>query len=311
MSMSRFARVILITIAIWAFAALAFAQGQRIVLGILPVYDSSAENYNENFAPNLTYLLYQELLKIPDVQPVLLSPGGLYEPSGEDWFLEYARRANVDAVLVTRQLPSIRPDERHRLLKFEVQVLDVNTGKRSLKGLNDTVRVSTTDLLTSVVSSSSITNSTFQTYRSFWGNPQEFQKQPLGKAALKLVDWTRAYLFSTLTALQPSRSGLEPPVTSPPCQISFGIRYVAKKTASKAYSIIANDKEESSTIQEGIAQFPMASGPLAVRFQMEDAPYRMPTEHIYQTSTVLDCYSKQHMLVMELGIAGEGFLHWE
>ncbi len=304
--MSRIMKCLLAAFVLLLASSSAFAANQRIVLGILPVYDATAESLTESFPPNLTFLIYQGLLKNPDINPVLLSPGGLYETEGEDWIVDYARKAKVDVVLVTRLLPSLRVNDRHRQIKFEVQVLDVSAGKRSLKALNDTVQVATSDLF----AVASNTNPS-ATYRNFFGTPQDFQKQPLGKAALKLVDWTQAYLTSTLTALQPSRSGADPVSSSAPCQVSFRVRYVAKKTASKSYSILANDRDESSTIREGVAQFPMEPGPLAVRVQVVDAPFRMPIERLYQDSTLLDCYSKEHTLVMELGNAGEALLHWE
>lgn len=305
--MLRIMKGLLAAVVLLLVPSSAVAADQRIVLGILPVYDATAESLTESFPPNLTFLMYQELLKSPDINPVLLSPGGLYEPEGEDWIIGYARKVKVDAVLVTRLLPTVRVNDRRRQIKFEVQVLDVNAGKRSLKALNDSVQVATGDLLVAA----SNTNPS-AAYRNFFGTPQEFRKQPLGKVALKLVDWTREYLTSTLTALQPTRSGADPLVSSPaPCQVSFRVRYVTKRTSSKSYSILANDKDESSTIREGVAQFPMEPGPLAVRVQVVDAPYRMPTEPLYQDSTLLDCYSKEHTLVLEVGNAGEGLLHWE
>lgn len=305
--MSRIMNGLLAAVILLLVSSSAVAADQRIVLGILPVYDASAESLAESFPPNLTFLIYQELLKSPDINPVLLSPGGLYETDGEDWIVDYAHKAKVDAVLVTRLLPTVRVNDRRRQIKYEVQVLDVNTGKRSLKALNDSVQVATGDLFVAA----SNTN-TSAAYRIFFGTPQEFRKQPLGRAALKLVDWTREYLTSTLTALQPTRSGADPVLTNPaPCQINFRIRYAAKRTSSKSYSVLANDKDESSTIREGVAQFPMEPGPLAIRAQVVDAPYKMDIEPLYQNSTILDCYSKEHTLVLELGNAGEALLHWE
>jgi hypothetical protein len=276
------------------------ASAQRIALGIPPIYDSSSEAWNQNLLPRMTYLFYQELLKSPDIQPVLLSPGGLYDPGSSEALLDLARSSKVDALLVMRQMPSLRDGDRHRKLNFEVYILDIASGKRSLKSANNNVSVSVSDL-----------QNTSLTPLGFWGNPLEFQRQPLGKATMTLIAWTQNYLTQTLTALQPSRSAAEPYTDSTPCQMEFRVRYAAKHTASKSYSLIANDKEQSSTIREGAANFLMTSGQLGLRVQVEDAPYRMPTQSMYLSSTLLNCYDKKHTLVMELGTAGEALLHWE
>lgn len=282
-------------------------SAQRIALGIPPVYDSSAESWNQNLAPRMTYLFYQELLKMPDIQPVLLSPGGLYDPESADALLELARNSKVDAVLVTRQMPSLRDGDRKRKLNFEVYVLDVATGKRSLKSVNTSVSVNLTDL--HAIGGDGIAAGAVP--RSFWGNPLEFARQPLGKATMQLIAWTQTYLTQTLTALQPSRSAGEFYVDATPCQMDFRVRYMNKHTASKSYSLLVNDKEESATIREGVASFLVTSGPIGVRVQVMDAPYKMPTQTMYMNSTALNCYDKKHSLVMELNAAGEALLHWE
>ncbi len=279
---------------------------QRIALGVPPVYDSSGEAWNQNLLPRMTYLFYQELLKMPDVQPVLLSPGGLYDPDSSDALLELARNNKVDAVLVTRQMPSLRDGDHKRKLDFEVYVLDVATGKRSLKSANMGVSVNLSDLhaLGGEGAAGAVP-------RSFWGNTLEFARQPLGKASAQLFTWTQSYLTQTLTALQPSRTAAEPYVDAAPCQMDFRVRYVNKHTASKSYSLIVNDKEESVTIREGVGSFPISSGPIGVRVQVSDAPYKMPIQTMYMNSTWLNCYDKKHSLVMELNAAGEAQLHWE
>ncbi len=245
--------------------------------------------------------------------PPPLPPGKpfLAPPDGEEWLLEFARRSNVDALLITRQLPSFKAGwQRKNHLQFEVQVLDVASGRRSPTALNDEVNLSDYKLLMNATNNASID----PMFRTFWtGDPKVFKDQPIGKAATKLVDWTQSYLLASLPPLNLPLKGGPVPVAaaSPACTMNFRIRYTAKRTASKAYSLIANNKEESSTIREGVASFPMAPGSLAIRVRVEDAPYRMPSQTLYQSSTVLDCSQGEKTLVMDLGNAGEALLHWE
>jgi hypothetical protein len=284
------------------------AIAQRVVLGILPVHDASGEAMNANFDPNLTYLLYTELISNPGVQPVLLSPGALYDPDGEEWLLEFARRSNVDALLITRQLPSVSSGWHQHYLRFEAQALNVATGDRSPKELNEEVKLSDYKLLMNAVNNASID----PMFRHFWtGDPKVFKEQPIGKAAVKLVTWTQLYLQAALPALNLPLKGRPMTAPSTSCQVNFSIHYTAKRTSSKAYSLIVNDKEESSTIREGVASFPMVPGSLAIRVRIEDAPYRMPTQALYQSSTVLDCSRAEKTLTMDLGNAGEALLRWE
>jgi hypothetical protein len=291
--------IALVFLTILGFALPLLAQGNQVVLGILPVYDSTAERYGNHLAPNITYMLFQHFQGAPNIQPVLLSPGGLYEPTADDWITEYAQKSKVDAVLLATLLPSVKEGERHRYLQFEVQLLDVASGKRSGKASNGDVKVSLLDL-----------GFADTTHRNIWGQGQVFARQPLGKAAAKLVDWTEYYVRTTLPRMSLAASGLTAPAPAS-CQVQFRVRYKQRNSSSKVYSLIANDKEESATINEGVARFPATSGLLAIQVHVEDAPLRMPTQDLYQSSTTLDCGSSNHTLVLELGSAGEGFLRWE
>ncbi len=60
--------------------AAARAQDHRKILGIMPVFDSSGEEYGEQFAQNLTAMEFSKLLGTAPFDVVLLNPGGLYNP---------------------------------------------------------------------------------------------------------------------------------------------------------------------------------------------------------------------------------------
>jgi hypothetical protein len=297
--MLRTAKVALVIVAVCGFTLPMVAQTNRVVVGIMPVYDSTAEDYALHLAPNITYMLFQALQSLPNVQPTLLSPGGLYDPTADDWIAEFAQKSHVDAVLIATLLPSVKDGDRHRFLQFDLQLFDPSTGKRSDKALNNQVRVKALDLAFAD-----------STHRNVWNQGKAFANQPLGKASAKLADWTQDYLRTTIPTMNLAQSGSAVLATDH-CQIAFRIRYKQRNTSSKAFSVTANDKEQSSTIKDGIAQFVASSGPLALRVHVEDAPRRMPTQELYQSSTIVDCGGIDHSLALELGSAGEGLLRWE
>ncbi len=294
--------------AFFCLAALAMpaAAERPTVIGILPVYDNSAETLTESLAPNLTYMIYRDLLENPVYQPVLLTPGGLYDPDAVDWITEYATKAKVDIVLIPVILPSTKKNDRHRWLTVEVRLLNVATGKVAAKAISDPVEIANIDLYSSDASSYILT-----TFGGFEEGPKAFEKHPLGKAARKLVDWTHQYLMSALSGLEVSPTGVDPLPMPATCEISFNIRYLSKRAISKSYTLIADNMDESSTINDGMAHFTVSSGPLSLRVQVRDEPYGVRTEKLYQASTILDCTASFHNLVMEIGNAGDALLRWK
>src|SRR5271169_5353880 len=89
-----FCLVMLSAIAVCASAAGAQDKSGRRVLGIMPVFDSSGEEYGQQFAHNLTAMEFHKLDGAPfDV--VLLNPGGLYNPLIPESLVDYAQSAEV------------------------------------------------------------------------------------------------------------------------------------------------------------------------------------------------------------------------
>lgn len=284
----------------------AAAQTPKTLLGILPVYDSTAENFSEAFPVNMTFLMYAHLKPTPGVEPVLLSPGGLYDPDSIDFIRQYGKKAHVDAILITKVLHSIPSGSRHRRLNFEARFLDVATGKLSDRAVNDTVEVSTSDLMATFTSAY-----VSSTYRGFFAPPSEFSKQPLGKAAVKIDEWLEGILQPTLKTIGTVGTGPVAPPQEKSCEINFSVAYTTKHAIAKSYTVIANEKDESSEIHDGHAAFTMHHGPLAFRVQLNDPPYALPTEKQYQISTQLNCASPYHTVVMEIGSSGEALLKWQ
>ena len=281
-------------------AANAQSSSAPLRIGVLPTYDSSGENFTETLPVNLSYLTYFELLKSPSIQPVLLAPGGLYEPASTSFVAEYARRVGVDKVLIINMLPTRPVGKTHRNLSVEAQMLDVTTGSLSDKLVNNDVSVASVDLQTVLVA----------VFGGLFSSQRDYVNTPLGKSTLKLAQWLAAF-----AANAPGASGSGPAATStsggPACSMNLRIHYTSKRTSSKSYQIFINDKDETPAVKDGVATFTMAAGPLAMRFNTQDPPYALPTEKLYQISTIHDCTSPNHTAVIDIGAAGEALIHWE
>src|SRR5258708_10697316 len=100
------------------------ASGHKVLLGIMPVYDISGELFGDDFARNLTYIVFRDLQSNDAVEPVLLNPGGVYDPKADDWVMDYGHNANVDAVLVM-QLDSDRQRRGNTTLTLTSEVREL------------------------------------------------------------------------------------------------------------------------------------------------------------------------------------------
>lgn len=304
--MSKVVRILAVAALTAAAMASCQGQGKRIVIGVLPVYDNSGQSLTENLPVNLTYMIYRDLTKNDGYQPVLLSPGALYDPDATDTITDYAAKAKADVVLISSILPCIKVNDRHCRLKMEVKLVNVGTGKAGAKATNDTVEVATSDLLRTVAATYVSSN-----YASFLKGPEDFEKQPLGKSAVKLVDWARGYVGTTLPGLDVTPTGVDVAAKATTCDLDVHVRYVTKHSVSKAYTLIVNDRDETTAIKDGVGHFDMQSGPIFIRVQATDPPYGLPIEKLYQTSAILDCASPKRDLNMDIGSAGELLMHWQ
>ncbi len=87
------------------------------------------------------------------------------------------------------------------------------------------------------------------------------------------------------------------------------ITYGYKHSASQSYSLTANGLEQSTNLKDGIADFIAPEGELLLQFSMNDAPYKMETERLYQMSTWHSC--KAANLIVDVGPGGDAHPHWE
>jgi hypothetical protein len=90
------------------------------------------------------------------------------------------------------------------------------------------------------------------------------------------------------------------------------VRYVAKKTTSRAYDIIINGQNNSLWTKDGVTTLEnFKAGPMFLQISVADAPYRMTVQDLYQANTVLDCGKPERQLNLDLGPVGDGLLHWK
>lgn len=306
-------RKIVLFSAFFFWAALshrAVAQPSTYVVGVLPVDDESGESVTEILPPGITTLLYAHLSEMPNVQPVLLSPGGLYDPNSQDWIQQFGRKSHVDALLISRLLPSVKINDKRRRLNFAIEVMDVGSGKVSARLTNSDVEVKTQDLFVSEAYGRVTSKVPSFLALKYFLNYEEFEKERLGAAALQLVDWTKSSLGTLLPTLVASPSGPAQVRAGAACPMTLRIRYTSKRGIAKGYSLLVNKTDQSTAVDDGIASFSMASGPLLIRVTIPDPPYGLPTQKLYLASTLHDCAGPQNLSV-DIGAAGEAYLRWE
>jgi hypothetical protein len=302
--------------ALFASPGAARPQGQsgRKVLGIMPVFDSSGEEYGQQFAQNLTAMEFHKLDGAPfDV--VLLNPGGLYNPLIPESLVDYAQSANVDMILIMSFLQTTKPQKGDYTLNVTANLMDVATGKLGdpssfsfiVNRHELALEIANTGLDTVGAASSRFAQarSVYNTMGS--GGNKAFEKQPLGKAALIMADQIHAML---LTKVPPSTEK-PPAVKLGTCTYTGQVQYVSKKAVSKAYDIILNGEEESLWSKEGITTLEnKPSGQIFLQMTVADAPYRLAVQDLYQANTILDCSKPERQLYLDIGAGGDALLHW-
>jgi len=310
---------------IWVFLACAAlvcwtpAQAQEAggrVVGIMPVFDTSGDSFGQQFAQNLTAMVYEKLENAP-FRVVLLNPGGLYSPLIPESMLDYAQSAGVDTVLVTMLLPTDKPQKGDYILHVEAKLMDAKTAK-DMPPSNYSAKVSHNDALLDAAKGGLAFGSTTSNTARHAGNlysamartngSRPFEKQPLGKVALSMAD----SIHNQVLAQVPAKSGAAPAPGSGTCTITVGVKYLAKKAVSKAFDIIVNGESQSLWTKDGVTTLEkMKSGPVFLQISVADPPYRTPVQELYQASTVLDCAKPERQLSLDIGPVGDALVHWQ
>ena len=290
--------------------------GGRVV-GIMPVFDTSGDSFGQQFAQNLTAMVYEKLENAP-FQVVLLNPGGLYSPLIPESMLDYAQSAGVDTVLVTMLQPTDKPQKGDYILHVEAKLMDAKTAK-DMAPSNYSAKVSHNDALLDAAKGGLAFGSTTSNTARHAGNlysamartngSRPFEKQPLGRVALSMAD----SIHNQVLAQVPAGKSEGARVTgSGVCTITVGVKYLAKKAVSKAFDIIVNGESQSLWTKDGVTTLEkMKSGPVFLQISVADPPYRTPVQELYQANTVLDCAKPERQLSLDIGPVGDALLHWQ
>lgn len=301
---------------VWCGRAEAQESGGKRIVGIMPVFDTSGDSYGQQFAQNLTAMVYEKLDGAP-FQVVLLNPGGLYSPLIPESMQEYAQSAGVDTVLVTTLQPTDKPQKGDFVLHVEAKLVEVPSGKEMAPS-SYSAKISHNDALLDAAKGgldfgSSVSN-TARHGRDFYSamtrtnGSRPFEKQPLGKVALRMADSIHSQVLSQV---QVGKADSAAAVKGGACTITIKVQYVAKKAMSKAFDIIVNGEDQSLWTKDGITTLEnLKSGPVFVQLSIADPPYRMPAQDLYQADTILDCSKPERQLSLDIGPNGDALLHW-
>jgi hypothetical protein len=203
----------------------------------------------------------------------------------------------VDAVLISTLQPSNRPKKGDWTIRVETELITISSGTSS-----------------STMMHSEFVNRAYlngvEGVNYFAGmTSRPFEKQELGKKAKHLAESIRGYAQASAPRIAPTTEFTAAPKGSS-CHADFRIEY-PNKSNSFAYSLIANRRDETLFIKEGVASLDLKSGPVVLQLKLEDAPYKLPVQRLYQVSTQADCSKPAQSLTMQIGPAGEAVLHWQ
>jgi len=285
------------------------AQEKKIVIGILPTYDTSGQSYGGPVSQMLTGMLYQQFAVNPRFQPVFLNPGGLYDPTATSWVAEYVQTLGmpIDVVLATTFIEPETPKHGDLILHLRSVELDSKTGDTLQTTIANTPLKDRSAMLDYGIAY--VPTGYFDT-GSIYQPSRNFQKQPLGRASFDLARQSAESAGQSAGKL--TASGVAAPhgkATS--CKLRLKINYVERHAISKSYSCIINEKEESLGIKEGILEVEEPASPLLIQIKLNDAPYKLPKQDLYLLDPLLDCSRSSNLLELNIGPAGEARYAWK
>jgi hypothetical protein len=300
---------------IWA--AVSTTAAQKVSIGIAPVFDAGGEEFGPIVTQHLTLFAYQDLLESSATHPWLLSPGGVYSPLDTSWLVDYVHdRTDVDALLVATLKPVQNGGKDRYTIPVECVLLNARTGD-SLATFTVTAEVNSHKALMEygqILLEQGSQGRYSQMKGTYKITPsRDFEKQPLGKATAHLAKSIREALEAKLPAMNLAKSSaqLVPAAASTPasCEVNVHITYSYKHAASHTYLLLVNGLDQSIHMKDGIADFSAPEGEMLLQFSVNDAPYKLQKEPMYQFSTLHSCAQKS--LTVDLGASGDAHGHWE
>jgi hypothetical protein len=201
-------------------------------------------------------------------------------------------------------------------INIEVSLLDPRTGDtKSAWVVSDSIKEKNAWLQKGSAMVTSAVNGRADSYGvSILSTSTDFEKQPIGKITAHLAEEIRDTLpahLSGLTAKAGSDKAVDVALAGGgvPCEMHTKVTYSYRHVVSHSYTLLANKMDESLTVQDGVSTFKMPEGPLLLQFSLNDTPYRLEKEPVYQLSTVHSC--KMSTLVIDVGQGGDAHQHWE
>lgn len=314
----KFARIFLVCL-VFAGGVRTGAQGSggKRVVGIMPTFDTTGDSYGQQYAQNLTAMVYDKLAGAP-FEIVLLNPGGLYSPLIPESMLEYTQSAGVDSVLVMTLLPTDKPQKGDYILHVEAKLMDAQNAKELAPASTYNAKVSHNDALLDAAKGGldygSSTSNTVRHGRDIYSamtrtnGSRPFDKQPLGKAALGMAESIHSQVLAQVQVAKADRVDV---ARGGSCTINVRIQYTAKKATSRAYDILVNGENQSLWTKDGVTTLEnMKAGPVFLQVGVADPPYRTPVQDLYQANTILDCARPERQLMLDIGPVGDALLHW-
>jgi len=294
----------------------ASASAQRTSIGIAPGFDAGGDDFGTAIVEHLTLYIYQDLLANKQFAPSLLNPGGVYTPLDTSWLTEYVQdRPDIDLLLVPTLKPTVTTDKgTTSTITIELSLLDVHTGDaKSTWTVSETIKAKNAWLQKGETAIVSAANERTGKFGLGIDASQDFAKQPLGKTTAHLAEMVRDTIPAHLSGLTKASTGkaADSPqaAASAPCLMHTRITYNYKHSVSHSYTLTANGLDQSTTILDGVSSFQAPEGPLLLQFTLNDAPYKLSRESIYQLSATHFC--KNSTLVIDIGQGGDAHHHWE
>jgi hypothetical protein len=292
-------------------------QAQRIAIGVAPAYDAGGDDFGEAVVQHLTLYLYQDLSGSKQFAPSLLNPGGVYTPLDTSWLTEYVQdRPDLDLLLVSTLKPTVNDKGGGTTINVEVSLLDAHTGDtKSTWTVSETIKEKNAWLQKGQAMVTSAVSGRADSYGvSILSTSTDFEKQAIGKLTQQMADQIRdtlpAHLGGFAAKTSPDKT-LEVALAGSgvPCEMHTKVTYNYRHSVSHSYTLTANRLDQTLTVQDGVSTFKAPEGPLLLQFSLNDTPYRLEKEPVYQLSTIHSC--KMSTLVIDVGQGGDAHHHWE
>ncbi len=295
-------------------ALAASLQAQRIAIGIAPTYDAGGDEFGDAVIQHLSLFIYQGLVDSKQFAPRLLTPGGVYTPLDTSWLTDYVQdRPELDLLLISTLKPTVT-DKNGSTISVELSLLDAHTGDN--KGswtVTDMTKTKSAWLQKGESMVTSAVTGRGSQYGYSYTPSTDFQKQPIGKTTAHLAQEARDTLPAHLAGFTKAGASADAPAAvGGPCAMHTKLTYNYKHSASHSYNLMVNELDETTTIQDGIGTFQAPAGPIVLQFTINDAPYKLARENLYQLSAVHSCAAgAPSTLVIDVGQGGDAHDRWE